>query len=92
MNDDGVIVNDFYIVQVLRVGMNVRTCRSVGTFERELDISSGHFIAVVELYALTEIHLVILIGEELPFFSEAGSECSVMVEEYESVIDVRTCA
>ena len=82
VNDDCVVVDDFHVVQVLRIGVNVASCRGVCAFEGELHVSGGHFVAVVELHAFAEVHFVGGVREELPFFGEARPEGTVRIEEY----------
>ena len=61
-----------------------------GAFQRELDVLRLQFLAVVELHALAEVHLVRRIGDELPLLGQTGAEGAVVVQEDEGVVDLMT--
>ena len=92
VQDNRVVVHDLDVVQVLGIGFDVGPQVRGGAFQRELDVLRLQILAVVELHALAEVHLVRRIGDELPLLGQAGAEGAVVVQEDEGVVDLMTGA
>ena len=92
VQDDRVVVHDLDVVQVLGIGFDVGPHLRGGAFQRELDVLRLQILAVVELHALAEVHLVRRVGDELPLLGQAGAEGAVVVQEDEGVVDLMTGA
>ena len=92
VQDDRVVVQNLDAVQVLGIGFDVGPQVRGGALQRELDVLRLQLLAVVELHALAEVHLVRRVGDKLPLLGQTGAEGAVVVQEDEGVVDLMTGA
>ena len=91
-DNDGVVVKDLDVGNVLRVGADLGALVGGGAHDRVAHVAGLQLFAVVELDALAEHELVLGGRQELPALGQAGNEVAVLVAENQRVVQLEAAA